>query len=76
MQQAIHWQRYGNAEYLMSTRVRPKLLADPNRFKTFPVRTRHCDFTDVFMKLSGINERTIRPTHPRVVGHREGRVLP
>lgn len=59
MQQAIHWQRYGNAEYLMSTRVRPKLLADPNRFKTFPVRTRHCDFTDVFMRLTGINERTI-----------------
>lgn len=58
-QQVIHWQRYGNAEYLMSTRVRPKLLADPNRFQTFPVRTRHCNYSDAFLRLTGINERTI-----------------
>lgn len=53
----ISWERYGVAEYLMSTRIRPKLLSDPNRYRSFPLRNRHCDDLGLFMKLQAVNGR-------------------
>lgn len=56
----ITWFRYGVAEYLLSTRIRPKLLTDPNRFTTLPVQNRHCDDLALFLKLQSINDRALR----------------
>ncbi len=50
----VRWLFYGNAEYHLSIRLRPQLLTDPNRFKK-PLRKRHCEFSDVYSRLSHIN---------------------
>ena len=53
----IHWAPYGYAEYEISWRVRPKLLADPKRFEHFPRRDRHCNDSSQFHRLVRANNR-------------------
>lgn len=56
----INWLPYGVVEYGVSVRVHPALVADPDRFNKCPRRIRHCHFTDVFMRLSALNNRVAR----------------